>query len=121
MKKLKFITLILRKHLSKTFFYGVASAGRSNQSSDYLRYDGRTELHNNSSEKLASKIVELFVNQNCVFQHGNNPCHKARSEQTYLHQENINALVKPPYSPDISSIEKLWGALKYEVNLSGTI
>ena len=35
--------------------------------------------------------------------------------------ENIDTLVWPPYSPAISSIKKLWGALKYEVKISGTM
>ena len=34
---------------------------------------------------------------------------------------SADTLVRPPYSPDISQIENLWGALKNEVNLTGTI
>ena len=34
---------------------------------------------------------------------------------------SADTLVRPPYSPDISQIENLSGALKNEVNLTGTI
>ena len=68
-------------------------------------------------EHLLPTIQEHFGEDTCIFQHDGAPCHKAKAIAKWLNDKNVQVL--DPWSgnsPDLNSIENLWGALKKQVN-----
>jgi len=53
---------------------------------------------------------------NGIFQQDNAPCHKSLRVRTMLGNAAVNAMVWPPYSPDLSPIENLWAIVKEELH-----
>ncbi|OSC99736.1 hypothetical protein PYCCODRAFT_1372621 [Trametes coccinea BRFM310] len=47
-----------------------------------------------------------------IFQHNNNPKHKARLVQEWLKSQNILVLPWPSSSPDFNIIENIWAEVK---------
>ncbi len=50
------------------------------------------------------------------FQQDNAPCHKANKILNYFESKNVNVISWPPYSPDISPIENIWGIIKNKIS-----
>jgi hypothetical protein len=50
-----------------------------------------------------------------IFQQDNAPSHKSRTAKNWFADIGLVVMDRPPMSPDLSSIENLWGIIKNEL------
>lgn len=72
---------------------------------------------------LQNNIISFMEDQPLAttyrLQQDNAPCHKAKGTMAFLRHHRVDLLSWPPYSPDLSPIENLWGILKMKLREEG--
>lgn len=70
-------------------------------------------------ERNFPKFSNIFGPINWTYQHDNAPIHSARIIKTWIEEQQVQLLQWPPYSPDLSIIENVWGWLVRKVYEGG--
>ncbi|GBM55076.1 Transposable element Tc3 transposase [Araneus ventricosus] len=65
-------------------------------------------------------FAENIGGRNWKYQHDNTPIHTSNATNNYLNSKNVTALEWPPMSPDLNSIENVWGIMSRKVYENGS-
>ena len=67
---------------------------------------------------LEEKLPKMrkYNNEDWQLKFDNDPKHTSKMALEYLKEKKLNVLEWPPYSPDLSPIEKIWGILAEQLN-----
>lgn len=64
------------------------------------------------SSQMITSAQKLFGDNQWIFQQDNSPIHKAKIVNKFIENSNIQTLVWPAQSPDLSPIENAWAEIK---------
>jgi hypothetical protein len=64
---------------------------------------------------LLATVRHFYPSSMCWFQQDNAPQHTSRLATTFFHNNGIDIIEFPPYSPDLNPIENLWSIIKAQV------
>jgi hypothetical protein len=64
---------------------------------------------------VLSTVEDQFGDGNCLYQHDNAPCHKARSVREWFVDNKVPEMDCPAQSPDLNQTEHLWDELECQL------
>ncbi len=88
-------------------FWGTLGYSRSSPLVPYTAMDGPTYV-----ATLTSHLLPLLGARGLQFQQDNAPAHRSRIAAAFLAAHRVRVLAWPPFSPDLSIIENVWGEVK---------
>ena len=82
-----------------------------------VRVNGKLDTQQYHRRMLVKYVAPWIRadSENRIFQQDNSPIHTATTVKGYLRRANINYMIWPACSPDLSPIENFWDRLKREV------
>jgi transposase len=105
-----------RAFLQRVLFWGCISGDQGR--GPLVSIDG-TMKTTNYKDTLSHHLLPFFLQHQpqagVIFQQDNAPCHKSRVTMAFLTESNIPVMNWPPYSPDLSPIENLWGIMSKKI------
>ena len=64
------------------------------------------------AHNLLESVRKLRLNKDWVFQHDNDPKHRARVVTKWLDENSVKQIERPSFSPDLNPIEHLWDEME---------
>jgi hypothetical protein len=64
------------------------------------------------TSSILSTVEDHFSDDDCLYQHDNAPCHKARSVREWFVDNKVPEMVCPAHSPDLNPLEHLLNELE---------
>jgi hypothetical protein len=61
---------------------------------------------------VLSMVEDQFGDDDCLYEHHNAPCHKARSVREWFMDNKVPEMDWPAHSPDLNPTENLWDELE---------
>ena len=104
------------KHPLKVMIWGCfasSGVGKIKVVDSTMKTDAYIEV---LEKKMIPSAVDLFNNNEFIFQDDSAPCHRSAKTKNWASSKNITSLEWPGNSPDLNPIENLWAIVKKRIH-----